>query len=90
MRKFIGVDQFVPGVPATDLTEEEWALYTQPLYRRDGAGEIEKDEAGKPIAKRGPLIVEGEPSAALWEKAPDPKPERTPPAPPAQDAEKED
>jgi hypothetical protein len=91
MRKFIGREgyQTPPDVPARDLTEEEWSLYTQPLYRRDGAGEIEKDAEGNPISRRTPLIVEGDPSAAFWEKAPDPKPERTPPTPPAQDAEKE-
>lgn len=50
MRKFIALDKdgnptaFIPGVPARDLTDEEWE---------------EHAEAGR--------IVEGEPSAALWE-----------------------
>ena len=52
MYRFVAVDKkgsptaFAPGVPARDLTDEEWTEFV-----------------------RAGLIVEGEPTAALWEKA---------------------
>lgn len=72
MRKYIGGRRYVPGVPARDLTEAEWAEFTNPLYeeRPAAGGKTER------VKVRGPLLEEGSPAAELWEKEGEERPEQ--------------
>jgi len=72
MRNYIGSGAYLPGVPARDLSDEEWAEHVA-AGRIVETVEVTDDEGH---AKRVPG-----PAMALWEKAPDPPAEGEPAAP---------
>lgn len=49
MRRFVGKDQFVPGVPCRDLTEDEWREHVRAarIVEGDPAAKLWRKESDK-------------------------------------------
>lgn len=69
--------QFIPGVPARDLTDEEFNELTNPVYQYDDKGNVVRDDSGERVVLRDALMSQDN---ALFERIVE--------APPASDATK--